>query len=544
MDQRAKDLKKRGDNLFEKRSSLLSFWQELADNFYPERADFTVSRSLGSDITESLTSSYPVLVRRDLANSFSSMLRRRDGEWFAIRAAREDREDRLGREWMEWATGVQRRAMYDRIAMFTRATKEADHDFGTFGQCVLTPEFNPRQNALLFRSWHLRDCAWAENAEGEVSEVHRKWKPTATVLKSLFPSTVHQTVNNLLDKEPFKEINCRHIVIPAESYKDFKTNQPRVSVYIDCDNDNVLEEQGIPGRHYIIPRWQTVSGSQYAYSPATVTALPDARLIQAMTLSLIEAGEKAANPPLVATRDVVKSNIEYFAGGVTWVDSEYDERLGDALRPLNQDTSGIPLGIEMSRETRALIDEAFYLDKLTLPSSGPDMTAFEVGQRVQEFIRQALPIFEPLEMEYNAALCEETFDILMRNGAFGSSDDIPASLQGEDIQFKFESPLQEATERAKGQKFIEGKAMLAQAAELEPNTAKMLDAKTALRDVLKAIGVPAKWTRDERQMAAIEEVDAQQQQASALLESMQRGAEVTQSLGEANEALIRGGAAA
>jgi hypothetical protein len=44
---------------------------------------------------------------------------------------------------------------------------------------------------------------------------------------------------------------------------------------------------------YRIPRWQTVSGSQYSYSPATVAALPDARLIQAMTFTLLEAGEKA-----------------------------------------------------------------------------------------------------------------------------------------------------------------------------------------------------------------------------------------------------------
>jgi hypothetical protein len=53
---------------------------------------------------------------------------------------------------------------------------------------------------------------------------------------------------------------------------------------------------------YVIPRWQTVSGSQYAYSPATVAALPDARLIQAMTLTFFEAGEKATNPPMVGYR--------------------------------------------------------------------------------------------------------------------------------------------------------------------------------------------------------------------------------------------------
>lgn len=35
----AKAVIARGDQLFEKRGSLLSLWQEIADNFYVERAD-------------------------------------------------------------------------------------------------------------------------------------------------------------------------------------------------------------------------------------------------------------------------------------------------------------------------------------------------------------------------------------------------------------------------------------------------------------------------------------------------------------------------
>ena len=68
----AKALIKQGDHLFDKRGSLLSMWQSIADNFYPERADFTVSRSLGDDFADNLTTSYPLLVRRDLGNSLGT----------------------------------------------------------------------------------------------------------------------------------------------------------------------------------------------------------------------------------------------------------------------------------------------------------------------------------------------------------------------------------------------------------------------------------------------------------------------------------------
>jgi hypothetical protein len=108
------------------------------------------------------------------------------------------------------------------------------------------------------------------------------------------------------EKEPFRQFEIRHVVMRSDDY-DVPSNgkrwrTPWVSLFIDVERKVALEEVGLYNQMYIIPRWQTVSGSQYAYSPATVAALPDARLIQAMTLTLLEAGEKATNPPMVAIK--------------------------------------------------------------------------------------------------------------------------------------------------------------------------------------------------------------------------------------------------
>ena len=531
-----KKLFEMAENLFSKRSSLISLWQDVAENFYPERADFTTKRSLGTEFADNLTTSYPIMTRRDLGNAFSSMLRPTEKSWFHMIIGDDDTKgDNESRAWMQWAEKIQRRAMYDRASLFTRATREADHDFASFGQCAISIELSKDRSHLLYRCWHLRDMAWAENEEGKIGTVARVWKPTCRDLVRIFGSDkLHRDVVQQVEKDPFAEVSCRHIVVEADMADgDFKT--PYVSLYYDADHMTTIEKVGVWSPIYIIPRWQTVSGSQYAFSPATVAGLPDARLLQAMTYTLLEAGEKHTNPPMIAVQEAIRSDVAVYAGGITWVDAAYDEKLGEVLRPLTQDKSGMPLGIDMARDCRMMLAEAFYLNKLTLPQRAPEMTAYEVGQRIQQYIRDALPLFEPMEMEYNGALCEETFSVLLRAGAFGSPLDIPRSMRGANIGFKFESPLHEAIEREKGNRFLEAQSFIASALELDPTTAFLVDAKQALREVLEGIGVPATWVNTPEEVQAKEEQQQQQIETQTMLANMQQGAEAAKTLGEAGQ---------
>ena len=545
MSEDIKWLTEQGDHLFGKRTALLGMWQEMADQFYPERADFTASRSLGTDFAGHLTTSYPLIVRRELGNSLGTMERPTGMEWFHMRAEREELEDQPAKAWLERATGIQRRAMYHRQSQFKRASKEGDHDIATFGQCVKSVELNRHADGLLFRCWHLRDCAWTENDEGAVDNMHRKWKPTANELEQTFGGDkLHANVQRYLEpgpnRKPFTEVNCRHIVIPAHLCPvDYpgKGRVPFVSLYIDVDNNHLIEAMGQVDNMYTVPRWQTVSGSQYAFSPATVCALPDARLIQAMTLTLLEAGEKAVNPPLVATDQVVRGDISVYAGGITWVDQDYDERLGEALRPISQDKSGLPFGMDMQDRLMLVLKKAFFLNTLTMPTGGPEMTAYEVQQRVQDYIRQASPIFEPLEDEDNGAMCEKTFSLLMRNGGFGPVEDIPQSLRGKDITFRFESPLHDAIERQKGNKFFEASQILSQAVTLYPDAPAHMNFAVAFRDALTSTGMPATWLNSEEQAAQIMANAKQQEDAQNLVAQIGQGAEVAKTVGEANQLL-------
>jgi hypothetical protein len=528
-----KTLIDQGDRLFSKRGSLMSLMQEVARHFYPERANFTEQIYVGEEFATDLTTSYPLLCRRELGNTFGSMLRPSDIDWF--KQTVEGVTDHESKAWLEWATKTQKRAMYDRRAQFVRATKEGDHDYAAFGQCVVTVEVQTKDNwkGLLYRCWHLRDVAWADGMDGAVECVHHKMPLTAYNIRRQFGDrALSESMRRKLEKDPHCEIQLRRIVVPTDMYEgEEKFRTPLVSLYVDCEDGHVVECVGARINPYVIPRWQTVSGSQYAYSPATVCALPDARLIQAMTLTLLEAGEKAVNPPMVGVQEMVRGDVSVYAGGVTWVDMAFDGKLREVLSPIAQDKSGLGFGLDMVRDKRMELRSAFFLDKLDLPMNNGKMTAYEVGQRVQEYIRGALPLFEPVETDYNGGLCERTFEVLLQEGAFGTPDTFPEALRDSDIQYTFTSPLRDAIDKQKGQIFLEGAGIISQALALDPSVGAIPDAKVVLRDTLAGIGWPTKWTRSEEEVQRIADAEAEQAQQDQLLAQMQQGAEVVKNLG-------------
>lgn len=530
-----KEIKQQAEKLFTDRTTYMSLLQEIAENFYPQRADFTFRRAFGQEYADNLMTSYPAMVQRDLASQLGTMLRPTAKQWLHMGLTDPDvKVSTEEKQFFEYIENGIRKAMYDRRSQFTRATKEGDNDFATFGGAVISVKPNRTNDHMLYTNWHLRDCAWMENSEGTIGFFVRRWKGRVRDVVKLFPNH-SEKITRRAEKNPFDEMECYHIVCESDFYDGNAKGRPYWSLYIDCDNEHLMEAIPMYEFEYVVPRWQTVSGSQYPFSPCTIVALPDARLIQAMTLTLLEAGEKAVLPPMIGTADTIKNDVSLYAGGLTWVDKEYDERLGSALRPVDQDLRGIPFGMEIQQDSRAMLRAAFYLDRLSLPPQDGQMTAYEVGQRVTEYIRQAMPIFEPMEYEYNGALCELTFRRMVRAGKFGNMATLmPRSLYGKDYQFTFDSPLHDAIEQQKGQQFMKASELISQAAALDGTAAMMLDARKALRESLHGIGTPATWIRTESDLDSYERQRQQDQQTQQHLDQMEQSSQIAANLAQAN----------
>jgi hypothetical protein len=266
----------------------------------------------------------------------------------------------------------------------------------------------------------------------------------------------------------------------------------------------------------------TIGGfSQYAYSPTAIIALPDARMLQQMTMTLIEIGQKIVDPPMIGVGDAIQGGTNLYAGAVTWVDPDYDERTGEVLRPITLNGSGLQWGTEYEERIERVISEAFFLNVLNLPEfDGKAMTAYEVSERMKEYVRRATPLFEPMDLEYNGRLCEATFDILERAGAFGSPLDRPPPLRGAKIEFRFANPLVQAEAEAKAVSFTKLSQLLGAAMQFDPSVRADVNFDRAFRDAYDSTGAPAAWLEDEEKAAAIKAqaraADAASTQAAAL----------------------------
>lgn len=512
MNQNQRDLVEQGNSLFVKKLPFDSMCQEIAENFYPERANFTQPHILGSEFANHLYSSFPLIMRRELGDALSTMSRPQGDKWFYMGLTDEDREDHEAREWMEHKSMLMRRVMYDHNSRFTRALKEGDHDWATFGQCALSAELNRGRNGILYRNWHLRDMAWCEGYSGQVDMFWRKWNPTVRQLKQYFGADrLHESCKKSDAKTQQDTVNCMHIFVPRDCLDI--SHLPYVSLYVDVDHMHVIEMTPMAYGYYVVPRWATVSDSQYAYSPAVIAALPDARLYQDMSRVILEAGQKAVDPPMIAVAEALGSAIDIKPGGVTVALAEYDERLGEVLRPMNIDKSGLPFGLEMLDRTQAMLAQAMYVDKLSLPRN-EKMTAYETSVRFQEYIRTILPMFEPKEAEMEARICQLTFDIMLRHGALGSVRDIPQSMQGADYQFKFISPLSKAIEEKKMNVFGQVVTVLQSAAAVDPSVVANININKATRDAMKGAGADEDWFNDEDDVEEQQQAQRQQQEAS------------------------------
>ena len=543
------------DTMYGKKGSLLTLWQTIADECYHERNDFTQVRIDGDEYAQYVATSYPAQCRRSLAEAMGALTRPKAKQWFRFSVDGIENKSHQGRAWLTRTTDRQRKLLYKLDANFQRVMQASDDDFCAFGNAVISHLQIPNTKLVGYEIWHPRDCAWFENAQRKVVGMHRRWKLALCDWDAQgFDIPLPERWRNTRERDPAYEIDMLHVVMPTGYYDPYGkkkkfAGKPYVSIYIERTCQIIVKEGFYEEFPYTVRRWKLHPNSPYAYSPAAAYGLVEARLLQAQTKVVLDAGERGGDPPMIATRDAVLGSINTYTGGTTWVDGDYDEKTGAALKALDTGAN-IPLGLDFIQDTREILAAAWYINKLNLPDE-TDMTAFEVNERISEYIRSIGPVTEPFEVD-NGNTLNASFQINMRIGNFGPKEEIPSDIQGQDIEYEFEGPLQIAYQRIKLQQAKEtwqaGAEMVEAIAAVDPQGAveiiSQYNKPKILRDSASYIGGEPDWMRPMEEIlaekqAAQEAAAAQEQQLAEAqdLENANAAADLVPKVDAANQSI-------
>lgn len=524
---------RRAETLEGNRTGWLKHYEDLARVFAPRQMGFTSGQTEGGRRTGEIYDGAPMQAARGLANAIGGLLRPEGQKAFSIKAVDDDIDEMdEAKDWLAETTERLDNAIKSPRARARQALGETDFTLVVFGEAPLY--VGDGLDHLVFQTSPLRNTTvtFAEDGRPDGAFIRRTF--TVRQMAARFGrEALSDRVRKLLDDGRVDEkVKVLHAVVPrAEGTASamLARNLPIADIWVDLDSKTALKSGGFHEFPFVVPRWDTTSGEDHGRSPAMI-ALPDGDTLQAMGETILVAGQRAADPPLMAPNDGSFDAVNTFPGGLSYYDVETAAQVRGnpffALEPGGQ----LPITLEMQRDRREQVFAAFFRNVLNLPTEGPQMTATEVMQRKEEFIREVGPVFGRLESDYTAPMVERCFHILLRAGAFAP---IPEVLQGRDIRFEYDSPVKRVRTQVEAVAARNWAMSLLSLEAAHPEAGDLVNIDALARYTAQADGVPHDIVNSREDVERKRAARAQAQQALQQAQMVQSGAETAKTAGEA-----------
>lgn len=532
------------------RADLNEMWQEVSEVLAPERTGFTRgSLNRSARRMDKIYDTTPLVAKRGLENALGAMMRPKSaapGKWFDIVPQDEDlMSDAEVKAWIEMAEDRLWRALYNPRARFIEATGEIDSDIVTFGTGCGYCGVRKDQSGLFFRSFHMANVyVQTDYANAPESYYLTEWLTLKQAAdrwgaENLGPAL--QQKLKKIDRDPRNAtqkyefiwtVGTRHE--RSKKLRGSNLDMPIYSKVIDVESEHLVVEEGFEEMPFFLPRWDTASGEAYGRGPG-VLALPDTLTLQQMGKTMLRGLHRAVDPPWLLPSDSMVNVPQLRPGGVSYYDAKAVRQLGiaDPFRQM-ESRAQIPWGLEAQSAGREMVFAMFFRNVLNLPVQGPQMTATEVIQRREEFVREIGAVFGRLESDYTGPMVERAFNLMLRKGGFGPPSDIPEALLGSEVEFRFASPVEKAKRQIEEATVTEGLNKLLAIGQVQPEVMDPIDWTAAGRFITEAGDFPTDIVLDEE---AVEAKKQQRAQQMAQEQQMQMAERVAGAAGSAAPAM-------
>jgi len=363
------------------------------------------------------------------------------------------------------------------------------------------------EDVVRFRAEPIFKYYLKENFKGEVDTVSCEMQLTVRQMIQKFgeknlPKEIKNDLQNVME-EKFLVVQ---MIMPRKEAKRSNLgpkNRPIASYYVVHEYEHIVKESGFSKWPMATPRFMKSAGEVYGRSPS-MKALPDIKMINAMMQTVIRAGQKVVDPPLMVPDDGILGRINTTPGGL----NPYRSGTKDLIIPL--ETKGNPgIGLDMASDVRERIKQAFYIDQLQL-REGPQMTATEVNQRTEEHLRLLGPILGRLHHELLKPTIARIIDIMKKKNLLPGG--IPPELQDIDVEVHFTSQIAKAQRMGEAQGLNTFMSLMANMMQIDPSVYDMVDPEGLVRLNAEIYGVSEEIFRKPEEVEALREQRAQEEE--------------------------------
>lgn len=537
--EKADEILRRQSWMADARGVFDAHWREIAERILPRSDVFRLKRVAGEKHTEKVFDATAGLALERFAAAMESMLTPRTQRWHKLRVPDEGlNEDYEIREYLDAVTGMLFDARYSPRANFASQANEAYMSLGAFGTGAMFID-DSLGRGIRYRSVHLSELFIAENHQGIVDTVFRKFEMTVRQMAQRFGTdALSEAQRKALETNPDQAFDVIHAVMPRDEMEYGRTDfrgMPWSSCYVNCEGREILGEGGYRAFPYAVGRYVTAPREVYGRSPA-MTVLPDIKMLNEMSKTVIRAAHKMVDPPLLLQDDGILQAFDLRPGALNY--GGVDEQGRQLVHPL-QSGARIDIGDAMLEQRRQVINDAFLVTLFQILVDAPQMTATEAMLRAQEKGALLAPTMGRQQSEFLGPLIEREIDIL---AAAGVLPPMPQALRdiGGAVDVEYVSPLNRAQRADEGVAILRTLESVIPLAQADPRVMMVFDPEAIARELASINGVPAKVLRSKQQ---VEDMMAEQQQAAEAQALLQAAPVVSRSARDLAQAQSLAGAA-
>lgn len=414
-------------------------------------------------------------------------------------------------EWLEQATNTIYAAYHREDCNLNGSLHEAYMDLGSFGAATISQEWDRDMDGIIFQAQPLAHSYIFENSKGRVDSLFRQMTWSIRQVKQEFGSVLPPKLMQIKgDDKPVEVLHCvypRTDRVPGMS----PTRMPFASIWICLTTKEILMESGYETFPYHVPRWTKLAGEFYGRSPAR-KCLPDIKMLNAMEKTILKAGQKRVDPPLVLANEGFLLPIRTSPGSLIFKEDE--ER---TVTPL-EFKGDMPWAEDKAMQKREFIRQCFYNDLIRREKKKREQSATEVMDDRDEMLRLFAPTFGRLTMELLGPMISRSYNLLKQHNRIPPA---PESLSSRKLTIGYTSPAAKAQLNAAASQMSQYLQDLIPLAQINPDILDAVDMDKLAEQLAIARGTPRSILRSPEELAKLREAKKQMQ-------AMQQAAQIAE----------------